>query len=150
MSIALRFMTVSAAAVMLLVQPVCTGWVVECGCETSNADTCSTSASGCCCCPAEPDNSAKQCAHCQRKTDDSQPPAATRVACHCGEWSPIPPPPQCMPGSSGLDSLNGMAAGATCFVVARPLRITQAHSQMPSSEASIPNFKQVACHVWLI
>ena len=145
-----RFITVCLTAVMLLVQPLYTGWAVECGCRTSGSAACSQANSGCSCCPVQPGNSAKHCPHCQDSGDDSPPPRAAQVACHCGDSFPVPAPTQSMPESSGLDYLNWMAGDAPCFVVVPRQRITQARSQVPSNEASIPNFKQVACCVWLI
>jgi hypothetical protein len=150
MSTISRITAICLTAAMLFVQPFFTGWVAECGCQTSKSLGCSKADSSCCCCLVEPDNLTKHCPHCQGSNDDPQLPVAGQIACHCGDSSPVPTPPQSMPESSGLDSLNWMVGDVIFSVTAPRLRISQAHSQESAIEASVPNFKQVAYCVWLI
>lgn len=146
----LRFMTVCTLAAMMLVQSVYAGWVIDCGCQTLKSPTCSMGNSSCFCCPATQDNSAKHCPHCQKPVDESPPPVVEQIACHCGNSSSLPTPPQFIPESSGSDDLNWMIGDLACITTAPHRRISLAYPQISLSEATIPDFKQVAYCVWLI
>ena len=146
-------------ALLLLVQTVCPG--VAFGCDCQSIVSSSSTADQECCCSSEKKNLAKtkRCIHCQALTEcvDENESASTsgefpsRLVCHCGDFLPVAPVQQGIPGSSEstvahlLNLIVSFETHVPTQVVSVP---TWVPFPEPSNEVLTLHHKQIVLCVW--
>lgn len=139
----LQITSIWLALGMLLVQVFSPALRAGCGCERPIPPD--TTAQACCCCvEAEPAaEAANECPHCEESSEQEVEPPV----CHCDEQAPTLPAAPPVPTSISWVALLELPASEIISPASAPPAV--ASSQLPSSEVSIPHFKQVFCCVWL-